>query len=89
LDKDKSPEIEVVYDKQEKQKTPERGIPKDVLGKFEEQSKQKAIKEEGERILTGSPVKVEEPQPKPLVIDPQVPFVKRPFKMHVMREFLT
>lgn len=28
-------------------------------------------------------------EPKPVVVDPSVPFVQRPFKMHLQRAFLT
>ena len=80
LDKDAAG---VVYDEKEQPKTPER-IPKDIVGKFEQQHLRKAAKQEEERLLAAQPE-----EPKRVVVDPSVPFLQRPFKMHLVRAFLT
>ena len=52
------------------------------VGKFkQQQSMMKAAKEEKAAAVAE--------EPKPLVVDSSVPFVKRPFKVHLLRAFLT
>lgn len=71
-----------------------RGIPSDILGSFKKYGDTSPGLSDS--MLTQT---LAAPQPKPVVkapppikvieVDPKVPFVRRPFKFHLLRSFLT